>query len=64
MEGPCLIRQERKLIVFVREGEIEIVHILNVIHTHLLHNALILLSGFLQRIIREGDTESDGGRCG
>lgn len=63
MEGPCLIRQERKLIVFVRDGEIEIAHILNVIHTHLLHNALILLSGFLQRMIRKGDSESDGGRC-
>jgi len=45
-------------------GDRNIAHILNVIHTHLLHIVLILLSGFLQRMISEGDTESDGGRCG
>lgn len=53
MEGACLIRQERKLIVFVQEG-IEIAHIFNAIHTHLVDNAQILLSGlFAQDDIRE-----------
>lgn len=57
MEGACLIRQERKWIVCVQEGierGIEIAHTLNVIHTHLVDNAQILLSAlFAQDYIRE-----------